>query len=142
MKLTKIHRVLKFEQSKWLEPYIKINQDLRAQSKNEFEKNFLKLMNNSIYGKTCENQKKRTDIKLVTTEEKRKKLVEKPHCTQFRIFDEQLVGIELRKVKNLVDKPFYVGFSVLELSKLHMFRCELLFFLSFYVFDNKFIIVQ
>ena len=122
LKLVSVHRALKFNQSRWLAPYIDKNSTLRAGAKNDFEKEFFKLMNNSIYGKTCENQKKRTDIKLVTTEAKCKKLVEKPHCLGFRIFDEQLVGIEMQKIKTLINKPFYVGFSVLELSKLHMYR--------------------
>ena len=122
MKLVKIHRVLRFEQSRWLAAYIQKNSDLRALAMNDFEKEFFKLMNNSIYGKTCENQKKRTDIKLVTDEKKCKKLVEKPHCLNFRIFDEKLAAIEMRKLKTMINKPFYVGFSVLELSKLHMYR--------------------
>ena len=122
MKLGVVHRVLRFNQSRWLAPYIEKNSSLRAVAKNDFEKEFFKLMNNSIYGKTCENQKKRTDIKLVTTEQKRKKLTEKPHCLQFRIFDDELAAVELRKQRTLINKPFYVGFSVLELSKLHMYR--------------------
>jgi hypothetical protein len=122
LRLVQVHRVLRFTQSRWLKPYIDLNTSLRAAAKNEFEKEFFKLMNNSIYGKTCENQKKRTDIKLITSEEKRKKLTEKPHCMGFRIFDESLVGVEMRKVKTLINKPFYVGFCVLELSKLHMYR--------------------
>ena len=128
MRLTKVHRVLAFRQSRWLAPYIEKNSKLRAASKNEFEKDFFKLMNNSIYGKTCENQKKRSDIKLVTTEKKRKKLIEKPHCMNFKIFDEQLVAIEMRKLTALINKPFYVGFSVLELSKLHMYRYGILIY--------------
>ena len=136
MEIRKIHRVLQFKQFAWLAPYITKNQQLRAQSTTEFEKDFFKLMNNSIYGKTCENQKKRTDIKLVTTEEKRKKLIEKPHCKKFRIFDENLVGIEMRKIKCLINKPFYVGFTVLELSKLHMYRYSFnCFIFSLRLFD-------
>ena len=125
MKLEHIHRVLRFSQSAWLGKYIKKNSELRASAKNDFEKEFFKLMNNSIYGKTCENQKKRTDIKLVTTDAKCKKLTEKPHCMGFKIFGESLVAIELRKLKTMINKPFYVGFSVLELSKLHMYRYDL-----------------
>ena len=79
-------------------------------------------MNNAIYGKTCENQKKRTDIKLVLDDAKRKALTEKPHCLGFRIFKENLAAVEMRKIQCLINKPFYVGFSVLELSKLHMAR--------------------
>ena len=129
-----MHRVLAFTQSRWLQPYIEKNTALRSVAKNEFEKEFFKLMNNSIYGKTCENQKKRTDIKLVTTEQKCKKLTEKPHCLGFRIFDETLAGVEMQKLRTMIDKPFYVGFCVLELSKLHMYRyvAKVFFFLTFY----------
>ena len=139
MRLTRIHRVLKFKQSRWLAPYIKKNSDLRAGSKNDFEKEFFKLMNNSIYGKTCENQKKRTDIKLVTQDDKRRKLVEKPHCMGFKIFDEELAAVEMRKTKLLINKPFYVGFSVLELSKLHMYKYA--FYFIFRVLDDVYVAV-
>ena len=122
MQLSRVTRVLKFRQSKWLAPYIAKNSTLRAAAKNDFEKEFFKLMNNSIYGKTCENQKKRTDIKLVTSEAKFKKLSEKPHLKTTAIFGDSLVGMEMLKLKSLINKPFYVGFSVLELSKLHMYR--------------------
>ncbi len=122
LKLVRIHRVLQFNQAKWLAPYIQKNSTLRASAKNDFEKDFFKLMNNAVYGKTCENQKKRTDIQLVNNDKKRKELTEKPHCLGFKIFEENLAAIDMRKIKALIDKPFYVGFSVLELSKLHMYR--------------------
>ena len=99
-----------------------MNTDLRAVAKNEMEKDFHKLMNNAVYGKTCENQRKRTDIRLVNDVQKAAKLIDKPHCLDVSIFDDNLVGIEMRKVKLLLTKPSYVGFAVLELSKLHMLR--------------------
>ena len=113
MYLIDVHRVLRFQQSRWLAPYIEKNSTLREEAKIDFEKEFFQLMNNSIYGNTCENEKKWTDIKLITNEKKCKKLVEKPHCMGFKIFDEQLVGVEMRKIKTLINKPFYVGFCVL-----------------------------
>ena len=122
MKLTAIHMVLQFNQSKWLAPYIQKNTDLRAQAKTDFDKNQYKLYNNAIYGKTCENQKRRTDIRLVNSKAKCKRLVEKPHMKGFRIFSDNLAAIDLRKVNAQIDKPFYVGFVVLELSKLHMYN--------------------
>ena len=99
-----------------------MNTRLRAAAKNDMEKDFHKLMNNAVYGKTCENQRKRTDIRLVNDKEKAAKLLDKPHCIDFSLFDENLVGIELRKVKLLLTKPSYIGFVVLELSKLHMLK--------------------
>ncbi len=122
LKLVRVHRVLQSQQSRWLAEYILINQALRQQAWNEFLLLFRKLMNNCIFGKTCENQKNRTDIKLVTRDSKRKRLTEKPHCKGFRIFDENLAAVEMQKQQCHINKPFYVGFAVLELSKLHMFR--------------------
>ena len=94
----------------------------RLKATNDMEKDFHKLMNNAVYGKTCENQRKRNDIHLVTENEKAERLMDKPHCLDVRMFDERLVGIEMRKVKLLLNKPSYVGFAVLELSKLLMLR--------------------
>jgi len=122
LQLKAVHRVIEFKQENWLAQYIDLNTQLRSAAKTDFEKDHFKLMNNSVYGKTCENQKKRTDIKLVVTEQKRKLYTEKPHCLGFRIFNENLAAINMRKITSLIDKPFYVGYSVLELSKLHMYR--------------------
>ncbi len=122
MSLEKVHRVIAFEQKPWLKPYIDKNQALRTAATNDFEKDQAKLYNNSIYGKTVENQKKRTDIRLVNNERHCKMLIKKPHMIRFKIFDENLAAIELRKTKAQINKPFYVGFSVLELSKLLMYR--------------------
>ena len=122
MKLQKIYRVIKFHQSRWMAPYVKKNQDLRATAKNDFEKDKAKLYNNSVYGKTVENQKKHTDIRLVNTELQCRKLCNKPHMMRYKLFSENLAAIELRKTKALINKPFYVGFTVLELSKLLMYR--------------------
>ena len=122
MKLTKIHRVIQFQQSRWLQPYIAKNTKLRASAKSEMEKEFYKLMNNSIYGKTCENQAKRSDIRLVADPTEFMKLLSKPQCQDVRMFNEFLVALNLKKVQITINKPFYVGFAVLELSKLHMYK--------------------
>ena len=89
---------------------------------NEFFSNFYKLMNNSIYGKTIENVAKRSDIRLVTEEEKARQLAEKPHCIDFRVFEENLIGVEMRKLRHTINKPFQHGFCVLEWSKLKMYQ--------------------
>ena len=83
--LKKVHRVIKFNQKAWLEPYIKMNTDLRKIAKNDFENIFFKLMNNEVFGKTMENVRKHRDIKLLTTESRRNYLVLEPnyHTTKF-----------------------------------------------------------
>ena len=77
--LKKVHRVIKFNQRAWLKPYIDMNTKKRMEAKNEFEKNFFKLMINSVFGKTMENLRKDRDIKLVATDEKKSKLISEPN---------------------------------------------------------------
>ena len=79
LKLKKIHRIIEFNQEAWLKPYIDMNTELRKAAKNDFEKDLLKLMNNLVFGKTMENIRKHKDINLVTTDEKRSKLVSEPN---------------------------------------------------------------
>ena len=79
-------------------------------------------MNNSVFGKTCENQKKRTSIYLVNTREKFKKLLFKPNFMDVHIFEENFAAVELQKTKLLINKPFFAGFTILDLAKLHMSR--------------------
>src|SRR5205085_12489154 len=118
--LRRVHKVCRFKQSRWLAGYIQLNTEMRTKTKAKSEQDFYKLMNNSVYGKTCENQKKRSDIRLVTNKAQCNKLISKPHCKNYRIFHDKLAAIELARVDLKIDKPFYVGFSVLEISKLLM----------------------
>ena len=120
--LKKVHSVIRFHQSRWLAPYIAKNSDLRAKAHNDFEKDFYKLMNNAVYGKTCENVLKRQNIQLVTDGKRTKSLINKPHCTGYRIFTEDIAAVALQKLQVVVNKPTYVGLAVLEYAKLHMYR--------------------
>lgn len=88
MQLKKVHRVLELYKECWMEPYIRMNIEFRKQAKNEFEKNFYKLMNNSVFGKTMGNALKRVNVKIVCSDEKEKirRLIESPlfaGCTLF-----------------------------------------------------------
>ena len=133
--LKKVHAGIKFRQSAWLSPYILQNQNKRAEAENDFEREFFKLMNNSVYGKTVENLKKRTDIKLLQDVQAVQRLVEKPHFMDVRVFSEDLCAVELRKTQLCINRPFYIGFSVLDLAKLHMYSYVFHYFLYF-ISDN------
>ena len=115
--LKKVHRVIQFNQKDWLKPYIDMNTKLRKEAKNDFEKDFFKLMNNSVFGKAMENVRKHRDIKLVTTDEKRNKLVSEPNYDTTKCFSENLLAIEMKKTKAKVNKPMYLGMSILDISK-------------------------
>ena len=91
LKLKKVHRVIEFKQKAWLKLYIDMNTKLRKEAKSEFEKDFFKLMNNSVFGKTMENVRKHRDIKLVTTEEKRIKLFSEPYYHTAKHFSDNLL---------------------------------------------------
>ena len=93
MKLTKVHRILEFNQSPWLKQYIDFNTEKRKNAQNAFEKDFFKLMNNSVFGKTTENIRKRVDVRLVTDKKKLTKLASKPTYISSKIFNENLVAI-------------------------------------------------
>ena len=92
LRLNKIHRGIKFEESQWLEKYIALNTELRTAAANEFEKDFFKLMNNSVFGKTMENIRNRVDIKLVNDKKLAEKLSAKPNFNHCNIFSEDLVS--------------------------------------------------
>ena len=121
MKLTKIHKGIKFVESDWMKPYIEMNTNLRAKAKNNFEKDFFKLMNNSVFGKTMENIRNRVDVKLGNTEEKLRKLVAKPNFKSCKIFNENLVSVHMKKTSLTMNKPVYLGMCILELSKTIMY---------------------
>ena len=150
MRLVKGHRAIRFKSSPYVASYIANNTANRQQFKHDDVKMaFYKLMNNAPYGKTIENVARRTDIRLLNDIEKARRLAEKPHCVDFRVFDgqvappeeqvepagskdqqvqEALVGIEMRKLNHFINKPFANGFCVLEYSKLKMYVNYLLLF--------------
>ena len=119
MKLTKVCRALRFQQSRWMEPYIRLNTELRKKATSGFEKDLFKLMNNSVFGKTMENLRKRVDVKLVRADEddRLRRLIASPSYARANIFDNDLTAIQMHKSRLLLNRPVYVGMSVLDLSK-------------------------
>ena len=121
MKLTKIHRVLKFKQSDWMKKYIDFNTEKRTNAANSFEKDFFKLMINSVYGKTMENLRKRINVRLVNNETDFLKYTSRPTHITHKIFGQNYAAIHEIKPVSMLNKPICVGFTVLELSKLLMY---------------------
>ena len=121
LKVNKVHRVLKFNQSPWLKQYISFNTQKRTQAKNSFEKDFFKLMNNSVFGKTMENVRKRVDVRLITDEKKLLKMASKPTYVSSKIFNENLVAVHKIKETLTLNRPAYVGMCILDLSKTLMY---------------------
>ena len=122
LRLDRIHRVIEFDQSPWLKTYIDFNTQLKTAATNDFEKDFFKLMNNSVFGKTMENIRKHRNIKLVMTEEKYLRTVMKPNFKSGVLFGENLMGCEMGKIKVVMNKPVYLGQAILDLSKIVMYE--------------------
>ena len=122
LKLIKVHQVLEFDQEAWLKGYINFNTELRKKATNDFEKDFFKLMNSAVFGKTMENVRKHRDIKLVKTDKKRNKLDSEPNFHTMKLIDDNLAIIEMKKVKVKINKPIYLGLSILDISKITMYE--------------------
>ena len=112
--LKKVRRIIQFHQKAWLKPYIDMNIKLRREAKNEFEKDFFKLMNNAV--------RKHRDIKVVTTDKRRNQLVSEPNYHTVKCFSENLMAIEMKKTKVKMNKPIYLGMSILNISKTFMYE--------------------
>lgn len=124
-----VHRVLRFREKPWLKDYVDLNASKRAVAQNDFEKNFYKLMVNALFGKTIENVRKRQDVHLVTKWEGRgggAELVAKPNfCHSTPInggkIEEDGGMIKMSKTEVELDKPIYIGASILDISKTLMY---------------------
>ena len=114
--LKKVHRVIQFNQKAWIKAYIDMNTELRKKAKNDFEKDFLKLMN------SMEKVRKHRDIKLVTTDKRTNQLVSEPNYHTIKWFSENLLAIEMKKTKVKMNKPVYQGLSILEISNTLMYE--------------------
>ena len=119
--MTKIHKVLKFKQSDWMKKYISFNTEKRMNAANDFEKDFFKLMINSVYGKTMENLRKRINVRLVNKAEDFLKYTSKPTYITHKLFGKDDAAIHEIKPIFILYKPTYIGFTVLDLSKWLMY---------------------
>ncbi|KAL4091521.1 hypothetical protein QTP88_026196 [Uroleucon formosanum] len=117
----KTHRVLEFRQSPWLAPYINLNTELRKEAKNKFEEQFFKDLNNSVFGKTIENMRLRFDLELVSCPIRMRKLINRPTFKYCTTYNENLSVVTQHNKEVDFCKPIYVGFAVLELSKVVMY---------------------
>ena len=122
LKITKIHKILEFDQSRWLKSYIEFNTAKRQVAANSFEKDLFKLMNNSVYGKTMQNNRNHLNVRLVTNERQAKRYIARPTFQEFNIINEDLTAIKMIKSDVMLDKPIYAGMCILDISKLHMYR--------------------
>lgn len=123
--LTKVHRVLQFDQAPFLRSYIELNTAKRIAATNEFDRNLFKLLNNSVYGKSLQNQRKHRDVKLVTKWEGRygaKKYIASHLFKSLNVFSENFVAIELNKSSITLNKPLIVGCVILEIAKSMMYN--------------------
>ena len=122
LKLKKVHRVIQFKQKAWLKSCIAMNTELRTETKINFEPGFFKLMNNSVFGKTMENVRNHRNIKLVTSDEKRKQFASEPNYHSHKNFLEHLMAIEMKKTRVKMTRLIYLGMSTLDIRKILMYE--------------------
>ena len=122
MKLKKMHRILKFKQKDWMKPYIDFNTQKRKEAINKADKNHFKLLNNAVTGKTMENMRNRIKIRVVKNSKDFIKYTSRPTCVNWKVFENNLAAIHEKKISLNLNKPIYVGFTVLELSRWEMYN--------------------
>ena len=120
--LKRVHKVIEFEQEAWLKPYLMMNTELRMQAKNDFEKDFFKLMINTVFGKTMENVRNHRDIKIVTTDKRRSILASEPNYHSTKYISKDLLIMKMKKAEVKMNKPIYLGQAILDLSKTFIYE--------------------
>ena len=121
LRLKRVHRALQFSEKPWLKEYINFNTEKRQEAKDSFEKDYFKLMNNSVFGKTMENIRKRCNFYLETDRDHFMRQTAKPTYVSCKIFSENLVAVNMKRERLKLDKPSYVGMCILDLSKVKMY---------------------
>ena len=123
IKITKVHKILTFQEKPFLKDYIDLNTNLRKQASNDLEKDLFKLMNNAIFGKSMENVLNRSNIKLINNDpEKLLKMIRQPNFQNAYQISDKLCLVESKPIKTVFNKPIYLGACILETSKLHMYQ--------------------
>ena len=124
MIVVKIHEIISFKQSKWLESYISVNTQKRNKAKNDFEKGFFKILVNAAFGKFLENIRNRLELELIKKDDIKKIITRQSKLTFNGIQKsyENYDSYTFKQNQVVMDKAIYVGFAILELSKLHMYK--------------------
>lgn len=122
MKVTKVHKIISFREESWLKPYIEFNTAQRTIASTEFEKDLYKLMNNSFFGKTMENVRKYSDVRIETDADAVMRLHRRPNYMSELIFSDDLTAVQMRKTSMLFNKPIFVGMVVLDEAKRCMYE--------------------
>ena len=134
MKLKKVHRILKFKQKVWMKPYIDFSTPKRKEATNDADKIHFKLSKNAVYGKAMENLRTTIKIRIVKNKKHIVKYISKPSYVSHKIFDKNIVAIHEKKISLTVNKPIYVGFTVLEINRLPIYAVHYNFMRK--IFDN------
>ena len=122
LRVKKIHAGIIFKQGPIMKSYVDFNSEKRAQATNKFDTDFYKLLSNSLYGKTIENPEKRSKVKLCSESSTYENYVGKPNFKNAKRINSKLVGVEMKYSSIKINKPFYIGMSILDLSKWHMYN--------------------
>ena len=122
MELVKIHKVIAFEQSAWIKPYIDFNTTQRQLATSTSATNFFKFLNNALYGRTMMNLRNHANIRLTTSVVSARNYIAKPNFKSFKIINDDLVSIEMRKMHIKWNKPTFTGACILDLAKLHLYK--------------------
>ena len=121
VKLKKIHRVLKFEQKDWIKPYTDFNTQKKEETDNA-DKNHFKLLYNAAYGKTMENMRKKTKLRIIKNRQGFIKYTSRPTCVNWKVFENNLAAIHGKKISLILNKPIYARFTVLEIKEWEMYN--------------------